>query len=36
MEGMGWIGGIPEDGHSGDGGEHFLEELQLFPDEVRG
>ena len=32
-EGGGGIGGIPEDGHAGDGGEHGLEELQLFPEE---
>jgi hypothetical protein len=36
LEGVDWIGGIPEDGHSGDGGEHFLEELQLFPGEFGG
>ena len=28
-----WIGGIPEDSHTGDRGEHILEELQLFPDD---
>ena len=32
-EGVDWIGGIPEDGHTGDAGEYVLEELQLFPDE---
>jgi hypothetical protein len=36
LEGAGWIGGIPEDGHAGDGGEHVLEELQLFPDKFGG
>jgi hypothetical protein len=36
QEGGDGIGGIPEDGHAGDGGEHVLEELQLFPDEFGG
>jgi hypothetical protein len=33
IEGDDWIGGIPEDGHAGDGGKHFPEDLQVFPDE---
>ena len=32
VQGVDGIGGIPEDGHTGDGGEHVLEELQLFPE----
>jgi hypothetical protein len=35
-EGVAWIGRIPEDAHPGDGGEHVLKELQLFPDEFGG
>src|SRR5262245_48871534 len=36
VDGVDWIGGIPEDGHAGDHGEDFLEELQLFPNEFGG